>query len=583
MDLTRLREEGRGFETTLGSLKREMDSLMLSFLKEEGIERKQREALQDLIEMCTAQEAEKDRWHREEALALKQISSLKAQRDIKSRELAKLTAQRKTTVEASKMKELQLIDLTKQLGDINNRLRTFAAMYDVVKNERNSYANAIQAASQNIAEMRERIKILHNEVDILQNESNAKDKALAKERQAHAVAAVQRDALRVDANKCAVLYRERQTAVEAKIMIIDKLNTIINGLEREMLALKRQYETAVETRNFTGIQLIDRNDELCILYEKSNIHEKTLGEGERTLRIVSEELRALRISAAELERQMHIARSRFPETPTWAEKILELQRALVMSRHVTEKLCADLENPTTKDRWVTLGGDDPDTETLKLRVAALEMRVNGAREELLEKDLVLEEISSLTDRLRSTAQESGIAAVAAVGAAGAIVPTATLTATASLRSSVPEAPGLSLAKQINDCQNKIKDVTRRMMAVVSELSMYQATAIKLSTEVSAAAETLAAAEDAAARGLPPTLSAEQQWQAWLRAATMPPVTSDVSWIDPVKTTAEPRPNAYIPEGVGIPKPYGEFAPFRPADATAARRYFRNPEPKEIEL
>ena len=28
---------------------------------------------------------------------------------------------------------------------------------------------------------------------------------------------------------------------------------------------------AVETRNFTGTQLIDRNDELCILWEKANI------------------------------------------------------------------------------------------------------------------------------------------------------------------------------------------------------------------------------------------------------------------------------------------------------------------------
>ncbi|RYG53250.1 hypothetical protein EON66_08805 [archaeon] len=91
------------------------------------------------------------------------------------------------------MKELQLIDLTKQLGDMNARLKQFAAMYEVVKTERNTFANNIQAASQTIAEMRERIKILHNEVDILQNESTAKDKALAKERQAHGMAAAQRD------------------------------------------------------------------------------------------------------------------------------------------------------------------------------------------------------------------------------------------------------------------------------------------------------------------------------------------------------------------------------------------------------
>jgi hypothetical protein len=35
-----------------------------------------------------------------------------------------------------------------------------------------------------------------------------------------------------------------------------------------MIALKRRYERAVEARNAAGIQLIDRNDELCILYEK---------------------------------------------------------------------------------------------------------------------------------------------------------------------------------------------------------------------------------------------------------------------------------------------------------------------------
>lgn len=32
-----------------------------------------------------------------------------------------------------------------------------------------------------------------------------------------------------------------------------------------------KYEMACEHRNYMGIQLIDRNDELCILYEKANI------------------------------------------------------------------------------------------------------------------------------------------------------------------------------------------------------------------------------------------------------------------------------------------------------------------------
>lgn len=57
---------------------------------------------------------------------------------------------------------------------------------------------------------------------------------------------------------------------------IERQNATINGLEKEMLRLKAVYETAVEQRNLTGVQLIDRNDELCVLYEKSNIQETTL-------------------------------------------------------------------------------------------------------------------------------------------------------------------------------------------------------------------------------------------------------------------------------------------------------------------
>jgi hypothetical protein len=52
---------------------------------------------------------------------------------------------------------------------------------------------------------------------------------------------------------------------------VDKLNSLINGSEREMIRLRQAYADAVEHRNMTGIQLIDRNDELCILHEKFNI------------------------------------------------------------------------------------------------------------------------------------------------------------------------------------------------------------------------------------------------------------------------------------------------------------------------
>lgn len=56
----------------------------------------------------------------------------------------------------------------------------------------------------------------------------------------------------------------------------------------------------------------------------------------------------------------------------------------------------------------------------------------------------------------------------------------------------------------------------------------------------------------------------------------------------VRTKAEPRPNAYIPDAAGygelpIPKPYGQHSPFKPQDAGAQMRHFVKPIKKPIEI
>ena len=58
-----------------------------------------------------------------------------------------------------------------------------------------------------------------------------------------------------------------------------------------------RYEVAVEERNYTGIQLIDRNDELCILYEKCNMQQTVLRSGELEIARREEEIRLLDLQA----------------------------------------------------------------------------------------------------------------------------------------------------------------------------------------------------------------------------------------------------------------------------------------------
>lgn len=241
-------------------------------------------------------------------------------------------------------------------------------------------------------------------------------------------------------------YRVKQTAVEHHIQEIDRLNVVINTIEKDMLALRGTYDRAIEERNSTGAQLIERNDELCRLYAESNQLQQRMDEGEVLMKKRKEEQRLLRLKTEELKRQHAVARSRVPEIDLNKCKIEVLEAQLVAERKKTEACCSLLEDPNNTGRWRPLDGEDPSADLLSLKIEALESRLDGKREELLAKELVLDEITTLTDQLRAQA----------------------LSRRASAKSQVD---------RLNDFQGRIRETTKQMLASVSELSMYQVRAM----------------------------------------------------------------------------------------------------------
>lgn len=134
------------------------------------------------------------------------------------------------------------------------------------------------------------------------------------------------------------------------------------------------------------------------------------------------------------------------------------------------------------------------------------------------------------------------------------------------------------------------------MATVSELSMYQATAMKLQQQKRAASTKLEESKWRIANNEPPAdetaleLRRRKRAQYTAQDSRMTKYgaddTSSGSHGRIVRTAAEPRPNAYIPDvahGLGIPKPYSSLAPFKPTEAGSTMRHFRPPQPTVITL
>merc|ERR1740121_3159372 len=178
------------------------------------------------------------------------------------------------------MMQLAEDDKTKRLQETSQKQREYGQLYEVVKTERNKLTTQIQKASQHLSELKEKM------------ESAFKDKQLSRTRQDEQKLEVTKDQLQNDKTRVVAQGATLNEQVEQYVIEIDKLNSIMSSNYKEMVTLRSKYEDAVEKRNFTGTQLIDRNDELCILWEKSNIQERLLKKGEHAMATRNEEIRA---------------------------------------------------------------------------------------------------------------------------------------------------------------------------------------------------------------------------------------------------------------------------------------------------
>lgn len=157
-------EELEDKKREIAKLKEEIEVHLAHFLANEALEADKREALNAAAAEVDELEADVLRWMAETKRQAKLLAVLSAQRDIKSRDSARVEQKEREARQHVRIKELIILDLTKRCNEISNRLKEFSALYEVVKNERNKYVNLIQSSTQALAEMREKIRILNNEV-----------------------------------------------------------------------------------------------------------------------------------------------------------------------------------------------------------------------------------------------------------------------------------------------------------------------------------------------------------------------------------------------------------------------------------
>eukprot|EP00439_Symbiodinium_sp_Y106_P077330 s2335_g16.t1 len=292
------------------------------------------------------------RWKTELHLKLERIHELDRQREKYATDLQQAKQRCEAAQEELRGREVQMAQLKRSIAD-------------AVRTDKNLYSKNLVESLEEISEMRKKFKVMCHQIEQLKEEIKEKDVAMIAEHFKHQN--ISKETLKTlprfetEKTKHTLEFHEKQQTksqqvVEQQLSDIKKLEATIQEAETERQHQRKEFEAVTSERNILGKQLIRRNEELSLIYEKIKIQEgaseignreSTLGKGEAQYKKLLESLRGQRGSIATLKRDLFIAQQQAESASGLEKEVYHLQRELLQERTKVRALSEELENPMT--------------------------------------------------------------------------------------------------------------------------------------------------------------------------------------------------------------------------------------------
>ena len=345
------------------------------------------------------------------------------------------------TLEDVRLRDIQIQDLQRKVTEWEAKLKQQQALYETVRADRNQYSKDLIESQDEIAEMRKKFKLMDHQVEQLKGEIISKDQALVKEHFDLQRAEKQKEYINNELARKNQLIKSNNELVAHQDGEIRRLSSIIRKMDDEGLSQRKDYDQIINERDILGTQLIRRNDELALLREKLRVQQSALKNGELQYQARVEDIRVLRMKIKELSKATQSQHNNGGELDTLRRDMLHIQKELLQEKTKVTALSEELENPLNVHRWRKLEGSDPATFELIQKIQMLQKRLISKTEEVVEKGIVIQEKDKLYNELKSI---------------------------------LARQPGPEVAEQLGAYQHTLKQKTRQMKAMASELNMSQA-------------------------------------------------------------------------------------------------------------
>ncbi|NWW00466.1 CFA58 protein, partial [Machaerirhynchus nigripectus] len=437
-ELETAKKQAETDKRTTDGLVRERDMLNQNLIKATNATQKQIDLVKLHEQSKQNLEAEIQSYKIEAQKQRKIIYQLEKERESFISEMSELKEKIFHNMKDLEIHQMQICDYEKEIEVQGIKLKQQQNLCEALRSERTLYSKNLIEAKDEIAEIKMKLKTATRQLDQLKDELKEKDAALEKAHVEQEHSENEKESLKSELLKITKQAMETKAYIENQEAEEKKLLKIIAEADAERLKQKKEFDKVLSERHALGTQLIRRNDEVALLYEKIKIQQAILNRGETEYRQRMEDMRILKLEIKKLRREKGILGKSAANVEELRWEFNHMQKELLREQTRCKILEEELQKPLQVHRWRKLEASDPTTFELILKVQRLQKRLITKTGEVIEKEFLLQEKEKLYVELRHV---------------------------------LARQPGPEAMEQLQQYRNILREKTKQIKVLSSELNM----------------------------------------------------------------------------------------------------------------
>lgn len=330
-----------------------------------------------------------------------QIQQLVSEREKYDKEAAQATQKYMTALEEAKLQDLQIASLQQKIMESESRLKQQQNLYEAVRTDRNVYSKQLIESQEEIGSMKRKFKIMNHQIEQLKEEITSKDHALVKEHFDHHKVDKEKEVLKNELLRIKKQIQSSEQIILNQELEITKLTKIIQEADEEKQRQTKELGGVVHDRDTLRQQLIQRNAELTVLYEKIKIQKSTLTKGQAQFEDKQKEIAGLQKRIHALSFEKDASNNQLGYEDSLKRELFRLEKELLEEKTKIRALSDELDHPLNVHRWRKLEGSDPKRFEMLRKLQQLQRKLIQKYDETTTKDLLILEKEKLYVELKS--------------------------------------------------------------------------------------------------------------------------------------------------------------------------------------